>query len=142
MSFLCAIHFPLVQGNNATTIYALGTGLELVTFDEALSCASSGYLHPSLRSKYVKLMTGEYLHVIKIICERFDFPQLVYIILLLMFVPTVMYVDVGENRDCLDNLSYAFVSFLLMPLHAVSTTCLYSTTNSHNSNPRSTRTSR
>ena len=49
-------------GNNAKSIRALGKDpQELITFEETLLCAKNSALHPSLRSRYVKLMMGKSL---------------------------------------------------------------------------------
>ena len=48
-------------GNNGTTIHALDIEDQaFITFEETLICARNPNLKPSLRSKYVKLMIGEY----------------------------------------------------------------------------------
>ena len=49
----------MCSGNNKTIIYALDEhDQRLITFEEALQCAKNTALKPSLRSKYVRLITG------------------------------------------------------------------------------------
>ena len=49
------------QGNNAQAITALDRGdLDYITFQKALQCAKDKGLQPSLRSKYVELIKGQY----------------------------------------------------------------------------------
>ena len=53
------------QGNNAQAITALDRGhLDYITFQKALQCAKDKGLQPSLRSKYVELIKGQYGHAI------------------------------------------------------------------------------
>lgn len=51
-----------MQGNNVNAIYTLGENeLAWMNFDLVLTCACHDDLQPSLRSKFVQLMTGEFM---------------------------------------------------------------------------------
>jgi len=68
-----------------------------LTFEEALIGAKDDTLHPAVRSKYVELIVG--MGWVQIcMCVNST------------LVIVVLYVDVGDNRAILENLSFSFVS--------------------------------
>ena len=89
------------QGNNAQTIEELTKSY--ISFEEALHCAESGTFAPSLRSQYVELIRGQQSipHLVIVMCDG----------CVHVFLIAVMFVDVGDNRAVLDNLSFSFVSY-------------------------------
>jgi hypothetical protein len=91
-------------GNNARIIRTLGE--ELITFEEILLCARNTALHPSLRSRYVKLMMGKSeISLLLISSSLSKLPS---------YHGSVMYVDVDNNRNVLENLPLSFVSICLL----------------------------
>ena len=72
-----------------------------MTFEEALIGAQDDHLHPTVRSKYVELIIGNYM----------IFKWKLYM-LYVNYTALVLYVDVGDNRAILDNLSFSFVSYV------------------------------
>ena len=93
-------------GNNAKIIRALGK--ELITFEETLLCAKNSTLEPSLRSKYVKLMMGK-----SVFSLLLDSSSSLLIKIVITF-SSVMYVDIDNNRNVLENLPLSFVSIYLL----------------------------
>ena len=92
-------------GNNAKIIRALGK--ELITFEETLLCAKNSTLEPSLRSKYVKLMMGKSVISLLLVSSSL-------IIKIVIIFSSVMYVDIDNNRNVLENLPLSFVSIYIL----------------------------
>ena len=66
-----------------------------MTFEEALIGARDDHLHPAIRSKYVELIVGN-----NTLTLNESYLYLCY------YMCVVLYVDVGDNRAILDNLSF------------------------------------
>ena len=96
-------------GNNAKIIRALGK--EFITFEETLLCAKNSTLERSLRSKYVKLMRGK--SVISLLLVSFSS----LLIKIVIIFSSVMYVDIDNNRNVLENLPLSFVSIYLLVVY-------------------------